>query len=85
MQSRTQALQDVFLNSLRKQKISLTVFLVNGIKLQGIITGFDSFSLLLRRDGQTQLVYKHAVSTILPSHPVHLEEFEAQEQDAPSA
>ncbi len=65
-------LQDVFLNHVRKQKTSVTVFLVNGVKLQGIITWFDSFCLLLRRDGHSQLVYKHAISTIMPVTPVDL-------------
>ena len=62
-----------FLNDLRQNKISVTVFLVNGVKLQGIITWFDDFSLLLRRDGHTQLIYKHAVSTIMPSTAVEVE------------
>jgi len=65
-------LQDVFLNHVRKQKTSVTVFLVNGVKLQGIITWFDNFCLLLRRDGHSQLVYKHAISTIMPVTPVDL-------------
>lgn len=72
-------LQDVFLNNVRKTKNSVTVFLVNGVKLQGVITWFDNFSLLLRRDGQSQLIYKHAVSTIMPSDPVRLFEQEASE------
>ena len=67
--------QDVFLNHVRKNKASLTVFLVNGVKLQGIVTWFDSASILLRRDGHSQLVYKHAISTIMPQQPIHL--FEA--------
>ena len=72
----SQELQDVqsdSLNDIRKNKVSVTVFLVNGVKLQGIITWFDNFSLLLRRDGHTQLIYKHAVSTIMPSTPVDIE------------
>ena len=69
---KTQNVQDVFLNYIRKQKTSVTVFLVNGVKLQGIVTWFDNFSVLLRRDGHTQLVYKHAISTIMPSTPVQL-------------
>ena len=72
----SQELQDVqsdFLNDIRINKVSVTVFLVNGVKLQGIITWFDNFSLLLRRDGHTQLIYKHAVSTIMPSTPVDIE------------
>ncbi len=59
-------LQDIFLNQLRRSKTSVTMFLVKGVKLQGIITWFDNFSVLLRRDGQSQLVYKHAISTIMP-------------------
>lgn len=61
-----QSMQDQFLNVLRKDKAPVTVFLVNGIKLQGIITGFDNFSLTLKRDTQVQLVYKHAISTVMP-------------------
>jgi host factor-I protein len=64
-------LQDVFLNHLRREKIPVTVFLVKGVKLQGIVTWFDNFSLLLRRDGQSQLVYKHAISTIMPGEAVN--------------
>jgi host factor-I protein len=67
-----QNLQDVFLNHVRKQKIPATVFLVNGVKLQGIITWFDNFCVLLRRDGHSQLVYKHAISTVMPVTPVSL-------------
>ncbi len=69
-----QNLQDAFLNNVRKAKISVTIFLVNGVKLQGVITWFDSFCVLLRRDGQSQLVYKSAISTIMPSQPVSLYE-----------
>lgn len=65
-------LQDIFLNHLRKTKTPVTMFLVKGVKLQGIITWFDNFSVLLRRDGQTQLVYKHAISTIMPAQPLEL-------------
>lgn len=69
-------LQDAFLNHVRKQKISVTVFLINGVKLQGVITWFDNFCILLRRDGQSQLVYKHAISTIMPAQNVTLYEGE---------
>ena len=69
-------LQDVFLNAVRKQKIPVTMFLVNGVKLQGVITWFDNFCVLLRRDGQSQLVYKHAISTIMPGAPISLYEGE---------
>lgn len=65
-------LQDVFLNTVRKSKTPVTMFLVKGVKLQGIITWFDNFSVLLRRDGQSQLVYKHAISTVMPAHSVDL-------------
>ena len=71
-----QNLQDAFLNQVRKQKISVTVFLINGVKLQGVITWFDNFCILLRRDGQSQLVYKHAISTIMPAQNVSLYEGE---------
>jgi host factor-I protein len=71
-QEKAQNLQDTFLNNVRKAKIPVTVFLVNGVKLQGIITWFDNFCLLLRRDGVSQLVYKHAISTIMPAGPVSL-------------
>lgn len=67
-----QNVQDVFLNHVRKNKTPVTVFLVNGVKLQGIITWFDNFSVLLRRDGHTQLVYKHAISTVMPGAPIQL-------------
>ena len=67
-----QNLQDAFLNQVRKTKVPVTIFLINGVKLQGVITWFDNFCILLRRDGQSQLVYKHAVSTIMPSQPVNL-------------
>ncbi|AQS41609.1 MAG: RNA-binding protein Hfq [Candidatus Tokpelaia hoelldobleri] len=79
MAERTQNLQDLFLNSVRKQKISLTVFLVNGVKLTGVVTSFDNFCVLLRRDGHSQLVYKHAISTIMPSQPVQMAETEDEE------
>ena len=72
MSDKTQNVQDVFLNYLRKHKSPVTVFLVNGVKLQGIITWFDNFSLLLRRDAHSQLVYKHAISTVMPGQPVQL-------------
>jgi len=77
-----QNVQDVFLNSARKSKIPVTVFLVNGVKLQGVITWFDNFSLLLRRESHAQLVYKHAISTIMPSGPMQL--FDAQENEQPT-
>lgn len=67
MADKQTSLQDLFLNALRKSKTPVTMFLVKGVKLQGIVTWFDNFSVLLRRDGQSQLIYKHAISTIMPS------------------
>ena len=69
---KTQSLQDTFLNHVRKNKTPLTIFLVNGVKLQGVVTWFDNFCVLLRRDGHSQLVYKHAISTIMPGQPIQL-------------
>ena len=69
---KSQNVQDVFLNHVRKNKLPVTVFLVNGVKLQGIITWFDNFCVLLRRDAHSQLVYKHAISTIVPARNVRL-------------
>jgi len=76
-----QNLQDTFLNSVRKSRTPLTIFLVNGVKLQGVVSWFDNFCVLLRRYGQSQLVYKHAISTIMPSQPVQLYEPSADEDD----
>ena len=73
---KAQSLQDTFLNHVRKNKISLTIFLVNGVKLQGVVTWFDNFCVLLRRDGHAQLVYKHAISTIMPGGPINLQDAE---------
>ena len=72
MASTQSSLQDTFLNSVRKSRNPVTLFLVNGVKLQGVITWFDNFSVLLRREGTVQLVYKHAISTIMPSLPIDL-------------
>jgi host factor-I protein len=76
MADKVNNLQDMFLNNLRRTKTPVTMFLVKGVKLQGIITWFDNFSVLLRRDGQAQLIYKHAISTIMPSHPLDLGEIQ---------
>ncbi len=78
MSEKSQNVQDVFLNKIRKEKMTVTVFLVNGVKLQGIVTWFDNFSMLLRREGHVQLVYKHAISTIMPGGPLSL--FEGDEE-----
>ena len=69
---KTENLQETFLNQIRKDKLSVTIFLINGVKLQGIITWFDNFSILLKRDTHIQLVYKHSISTIMPSESVSL-------------
>ena len=82
MADRSQSLQDQFLNAVRKQKIPLTVFLVNGVKLTGVVTSFDSFCVLLRRDGSAQLVYKHAISTIMPGQPVQMFDVENTDNKA---
>ncbi len=72
MSEKKQNLQDTFLNQVRKSKTPVTIFLVNGVKLQGVVSWFDNFCVLLRRDGQSQLVYKHAISTVMPQQPVSL-------------
>jgi host factor-I protein len=77
MADKVNNLQDMFLNNLRRAKMPVTMFLVKGVKLQGIITWFDNFSVLLRRDGQAQLIYKHAISTIMPAQPLDLGDVEA--------
>ncbi|MCF6214657.1 MAG: RNA chaperone Hfq [Emcibacter sp.] len=79
MSEKNHNLQDSFLNHIRKNKTPITVFLVNGVKLQGIITWFDNFCILLRRDSSVQLVYKHAISTIMPGGPITL--FDAAEAE----
>jgi host factor-I protein len=79
---KSQNVQDVFLNHVRKSKTPVTIFLVNGVKLQGIITWFDNFSVLLRRDGHTQLVYKHAISTVMPGAPIQLFDASAAREGA---
>ncbi len=81
---KSQNIQDVFLNTLRKKKIPVTIFLSNGVKLQGNITGFDNFSVLLRRGPQVQLVYKHTIATVVPSMPVTFHDEEGAEQAMPA-
>lgn len=78
MAEKANSLQDQFLNTVRKTKTPVTMFLVNGVKLQGVITWFDNFSVLLRRDGHSQLVYKHAISTVMPANPIQLFEAAAE-------
>ena len=81
MADKVNNLQDIFLNYMRKTKTPVTMFLVKGVKLQGIITWFDNFSVLLRRDGHAQLIYKHAISTVMPSHAVDLSDLEQGADD----
>jgi host factor-I protein len=82
MADKQTSLQDLFLNALRKTKTPVTMFLVKGVKLQGIVTWFDNFSVLLRRDGQSQLIYKHAISTIMPAGQMDLSDVVGQLSDA---
>lgn len=69
---KTQNLQDAFLNQLRREKTNITVFLVNGFQLHGVIRAYDGFTVVLDSDGRQQLIYKHAISTIIPPKPVEL-------------
>lgn len=70
---KTQNLQDLFLNQLRKDKAAVTMFLMNGFQLHGVIRSFDGFTVVLDSDGKQQLIYKHAISTVVPPRPVALE------------
>ena len=79
---KSQNVQDVFLNHVRKNKLPVTVFLINGVKLQGVISWFDNFSVLLRRDGHLLLVYKHAISTVMPAAVIQLYEPSKEAEDA---
>ena len=81
MPKKNQSVQDIFLNKIRKEKVPVTVFLVNGVKLQGVITWFDNFSMLMRRDSHMQLIYKHAISTIMPNGPLSLYDAEDDSND----
>lgn len=81
MSEKIQNVQDVFLNKIRKEKMAVTVFLVNGVKLQGIVTWFDNFCILLRRDSHIQLIYKHAVSTIMPGGPLNLKDDDGKDTE----
>ena len=74
-------LQDLFLLSARRERVSVTVFLVNGFQMRGVVTGFDSFVVMLESDGKQQMLYKHAVSTIVPLRPISLHE-EAEQEEA---
>jgi len=72
MSEKNPNLQDKFLNTIRKDRVPVTVFLMNGVKLQGVIVWFDNFSMLMRREDHVQLIYKHAISTIMPSQNINL-------------
>ncbi len=76
---KTANLQDVFLTKARKQSIPVTVFLMNGFQLRGSVTGFDSFTVVLDSEGKQQLIYKHAISTIVPLRPISLMEEAVEE------
>ena len=78
---KNQNVQDVFLNHVRKNQIGVTLFLVNGVKLKGTVSRFDNFCILLRRDNQSQLVYKHAISTVMPSGPIEFDSPEDTEDE----
>lgn len=71
---KTNNLQEIFLTQARKQNIPVTLFLMNGFQLRGTVSGFDSFTVVLNSDGKQQIIYKHAISTIIPLHPVSLME-----------
>ena len=71
---KTQNLLDLFLNQARKDRLAVTMFLMNGFQLRGIIRGFDGFTVILDSDGKQQMIYKHAISTVVPARPVPLEE-----------
>ena len=70
---KTQNLQDLFLNQARRERSQITMFLMNGFQLHGIVRGFDSFTVVLESDGKQQLIYKHAISTVVPPKPVPLD------------
>lgn len=76
--TKTMNLQDAFLNQTRKKNIPLTLFLVNGFQLRGLVTGFDSFTVVLETDGKQQLIYKHAISTVVPARPIQISEEERE-------
>ena len=70
---KTQNFQDLFLNQVRKEKLAVTMFLMNGFQLRGIIRGFDGFTVILDSEGKQQMIYKHAISTVVPVKPIALE------------
>ncbi len=74
---KTQNLQDLFLNQARKEKLAVTMFLMNGFQLRGVIRGFDGFTVILDSEGKQQMIYKHAISTVVPVRPLPLDAGEA--------
>ena len=70
--TKTNNLQDIFLTQARRERRSVTMFLMNGFQMRGVITGFDAFTVVLTSDGKQQIIYKHAISTIVPERPVPL-------------
>ncbi len=73
-------IQDTFLNQIRKESVPVTIFLVNGFQLRGVIRGFDNFTIVIDSDGKQQMVYKHAISTFTPARPVSLMSEEVKEE-----
>lgn len=73
-------LQDVFLNQVRKDKTPVTIFLTNGFQFKGLVKGFDNFIVILESEGKQNLVYKHAISTVVPLRPVSILDIEKEEQ-----
>ena len=71
---KTQNLQDLFLNQARRDRSVITMFLMNGFQLHGVVRGFDNFTVVLDSDGKQQLIYKHAISTVVPPRPISLDE-----------
>lgn len=77
-------LQDAFLNQVRKDNVSVTVYLINGFQLKGNVRGFDNFTVVLDSEGRQMLIYKHAISTITPARPVHFPDTREQEKEEES-
>ncbi len=72
-------LQDVFLNQVRKEQIHITVFLISGYQIKGLVKGFDAYTIVINTDGKQQMIYKHAISTLIPSRPVNFLNYEEEE------
>lgn len=70
---KTQNLQDGFLNRVRQEKVPVTMFLMNGFQMRGVVRGFDSFVVILETDGKQQMIYKHAISTVSPTRPIDVD------------